>query len=200
MSKTETKKYKMDRDSQTIHQPYSTNIWIVTLRISGRNGKGFCLTTQIRTVQDQSIKSFCIFKILLGFHYFTESRIFLHNTHPWHILWAHTVDRKKNPLGLNESYVFWISVLFLLIHQNVLLSCLLHTTPTLFRKTSERMGTSSRCNDFWDRFGGQELVMIGLWLPLYTINQSQLTLVDANSPRSTETKNKVVVVVVILSL
>lgn len=42
--------------------------------------------------------------------------------------------------------------------------------------------------------------MIGSWLPLYTINQSQLTRVHANSPRSTETKNKVVVVVVISEL
>ena len=79
------------------------------------------------------------------------------------------------------------------------LACSTPPQPFL-EKSSERMGTSFRCNDFWDRFGGQELVMIGSWLPLYTINQSQLTLVHANGPRSTETKNKVVVVVVILSL
>ena len=42
--------------------------------------------------------------------------------------------------------------------------------------------------------------MIGSWLPLYTINQSQLTLVQANGLRSTETKNKVVVVVVVVIL
>ena len=60
------------------------------------------------------------------------------------------------------------------------------------------MGTSFRYNDFWNRFGGQELVIIGLWLPLYTINQSQLTLVHASGPRCTETKNKVVVVILSL--
>lgn len=164
----------------------------------GRNGKGFCVTTQIRTVQDQSNKSFCIFKILLGFHYFTECRIFLHNKHPLHILWAHTVDRKENLLSFNESYVFWISFLFLL-KMFCYLVCSTPPQPFLEKPVREWV-QAFVATIFGIASVDKELVMIGSWLPLYTINQSQLTLVQANGLRSTETKNKVVVVVVILSL
>ena len=32
-------------------------------------------------------------------------------------------------------------------------------------ETMRGMGTSFRCNDFWDSLGGQTLVMIGRWYP-----------------------------------
>ena len=49
------------------------------------------------------------------------------------------VKRKKNELG---NYIY---------------------SARIMAETTRRMGTSFKCNDFWDCLGGQVLLMIGGW-------------------------------------